>query len=109
MKKFHVMPEQQSLLDEFAREEKRPSFELYMKYQKRMGSIKTVKPKRKSIPNVLEGHDPGEVVPLSGFNALNDLPAGSCIYPMWDSGNNHRIGNAGEYLLAQTWNAWVGY
>ena len=77
----------------------------YENAHRQMTGVPTApKPKLADIPNTVAGYYPQrEVVPLNGFNALEDLPSGWALVSCCDSGNNHTLVNAGEHILRRDW------
>lgn len=94
---------------EFMAEPYRPSSRVYDSYQERMKRVAVNrKVKLSDCKNLEKGYNPGDVVPLPGFNPNEDLPEGFGLYPMCDSGGNCKILDAGRCLLAESWNSWRG-
>lgn len=103
-----------AILSEIAKFQERPTPEEYSKVQKRLLNIPIPIPvnKRKpiiAIQNVVKGYEPGEVKLMPNFNPKQDLPEGWGLYSMYDSGGNHRVGNAAEIVWRSIWNNWYYY
>ena len=97
-------PQQQAMVDDFDADY--ASFDDYCALEKRIETLPlgNSKPKPKSIPHTRPGWERGEAVPLTGFNAVRDLPLGWALCPCYDSGNNHAVEDAGTMLLRHKWN-----
>lgn len=105
--KANPTTEQKQILKEFAESfGDRPSYKDYYKYQKRLRAAQKSKPPKQSeIPNTRPGYGKKEVQLLPEFTE-QDIPLGFGLHPMYDSGSNHAIGDAGQMILTQIWNYW---
>lgn len=110
MNKDHLTIEQRKAIQAaMARyPDRRPSAKEYETEQAVLRLVRVeYKPQRKTIKNTRPGFAPSEVVLLSEFNALNDMPAGWSVYSMYDSGGNHKMENAAVNVWRRIWNAWT--
>lgn len=105
----HLNPAQRDFVMQWLIENaNRPKFGDYERASRAIGKIPTAKkPKPKDIPYCATSSE-GQVVPTRSFYATRDLTPGWALAPTYDSGNNHRIVNAGVSILADLWNAWAG-
>lgn len=86
--------------------DRRPECYEYETVQRTLKEIPV--PKAEAFANVRPGHYKRELVPLyPEFNAETDIAEGWCLYPCWDSGNNHRLINAAEVAWMTIWNSWI--
>ena len=103
--KIHLSKEQETaLLVAVERFDKRPTFQEYEQVHRTLKKIAVAKPK--CFANVKPGFYKRELVPLAGFNPETDIAEGWCLYPCWDSGNNHRLINAAQIAWTTIWNFW---
>jgi hypothetical protein len=110
MNKIHLSPDQKALCKEFLEFQKIKKAEIkeYELFQKRMRDLDKArkKPKMGSIPNTKLGFESNQIKLDNSFDALKDLPEGFGVYPMCDSGGNHKILSAGMIILTNLWNNW---
>jgi hypothetical protein len=106
---YHLNDAQkQFILKWLADNPKRPSFGAYDEACHQIGKLVTAaKPPAKAIPSARLGFSPGEFVPSSRFDAVKHLPPGWAAFNTHDSGNNHRVINAGIGILTALWNHWA--
>lgn len=88
----------------------------YYEYSAKIATLKAIPVEDKAVfanvfANVIDkaGKARGDIVPLPGFNAATDIAEGWCLYPWYDSGNNHHLLNAAHMAWTTIWNYWETY